>query len=406
MRAEAVATSVAHEVVHVPSAGLPVRGPRFAPVTLDVYVAFGHSPSSAGAELAKRAVERSTDVREVLHLTGYLQNNSDLAAEAAVEAEVEGRFWPFVDHLFHERAAPGAAELVHIGREVGLDADRLEAALTTRRHRATVERMSKDVRLAGHGAGEVTINGRRLSAWSTDDVLAAGIQYARGRAQLLLDAGVPLSRVYDKLLDEIRDEAQREVVDVRPPRRRVATDLTGAPARGPSLAPVTLVVFANLAVGACIELDAAIRRVRANHPAAVREVWKHWIPPYAMYGVETIAAELAAGAAAQDRFWELHDLVLGDKHLRARPSKAELELLAQKAGVDLTRLSADQKSSAARVAADTGELKRLGLLYGPSVLVNGVPLNGPMTYERLEQLVSDELARGILERIHTESSSP
>src|SRR6476659_3937267 len=82
--AGAVPSGAAHELVYLPAATLPQRGPRFAAVTLDVYVIFGNHPSATTAELARRAVERATDVREVLHLSTYGPSAGEPAAEAAL----------------------------------------------------------------------------------------------------------------------------------------------------------------------------------------------------------------------------------------------------------------------------------------------------------------------------------
>ncbi|MGZ3407670.1 MAG: hypothetical protein ACXVAN_14570, partial [Polyangia bacterium] len=55
-------TGGSHEVTWTPATPVPIRGPRFAPVTLDAYVALGHPPSYASAELARRWVDRDPNV--------------------------------------------------------------------------------------------------------------------------------------------------------------------------------------------------------------------------------------------------------------------------------------------------------------------------------------------------------
>ena len=44
---EELTTGAAHEIRQVPPPPCPVRGPRFAAVTIDVYFAFGHIPSGS-----------------------------------------------------------------------------------------------------------------------------------------------------------------------------------------------------------------------------------------------------------------------------------------------------------------------------------------------------------------------
>src|SRR6478672_9830878 len=79
-----VESGAAHEVVHVGPPADPIRGPRLAPVTLDLYATPGHAPSLNLALLARRAVERAhaaglDDVREVVHLLPAGSPGPDLA---------------------------------------------------------------------------------------------------------------------------------------------------------------------------------------------------------------------------------------------------------------------------------------------------------------------------------------
>src|SRR3954470_14736695 len=93
-----LSTGESHEVTWTPPMAVPVRGPRFAPVTLDAYVALGHPPSYASAELARRWVERDPNVRAVLHLYAY-GIPAEQAMEALVEAAEEGRFFALFDRI-------------------------------------------------------------------------------------------------------------------------------------------------------------------------------------------------------------------------------------------------------------------------------------------------------------------
>jgi protein-disulfide isomerase len=134
----------------------------------------------------------------------------------------------------------------------------------------------------------------------------------------------------------------------------------------------------------------------------VREVWKHWVPPYALFGPDAAAAELAAGAQAQGRFWELHDAVFAQAGKRL--SRPELEALARSVGVDLERLRKESMAGQLRGALerDQSEARKLGLGYGPALLLNGI-LVAASSDIRLEALAREELARGLFERL---KSSP
>jgi protein-disulfide isomerase len=128
-------------------------------------------------------------------------------------------------------------------------------------------------------------------------------------------------------------------------------------------------------------------------------VWKHWVPPYALFGPDAAAAQLAAGAAAQGRFWELHDAVFAGGR---RYSGPELEQIARSVGVDLEKLRRDEKAGTLRAAVDRdqAEARKLGLGYGPALLMNGLVVAGSSDI-RLESLAREELSRGLFDRLKT-----
>ena len=399
-------TGASHEVVWTPPTLLPVRGPRFAPVTLDVFVALGHPPSYTAAEQARRLTERGTDLREVVHLFVF-GGTSELALEALLEAADQGRFWPLFDRIVQARMTSFSVdELARLGAEAGLDPDRLADALATRRHCALGERLQRASRQTGHHPPELLINGRRMSPWSGDATLARGVAEARARAAELEAAGVPLSQLYDRVLE--LDEEVPFVIDplARDTRRRLTIDLTGAPLRGPVAAPVTVVVWGNFACMQCAEVAAALQRVVQAHPGLVRVAWKHF-PSYYSAALtlssspaET-AAEYAAAAQALGGFWPLYDAAMASHLVPARITRLELERLAQAAGLDLGRLHAELASSRPRAAVehDVDEARRLGVPTAGSVAVDGIPIAGAPSYELLERLVAAELDAGVLERL-------
>lgn len=399
-------TGGSHEVIWTPPTIIPVRGPRFAAVTVDVYVALGHPPSYATAELARRAAERASDVRAVVHLYAF-GAPAEQALEALFEAAEQGRFYALFDRIVQARlsfAAP--VDLARLGRDAGLDGDRLDAALATHRHHSDVERLQREARLAGHHPPELVINGRRVSPWSGDDAIAHAIGEARTRAEALLTDGVPLSQLYERLTEI--DEEVPFVVDptTRNLHHRLAIDMSGAPTRGPSAAPLTIVLWANFACMQCADVAASVKRLAAARPGLVRLVWKHFPTRYGLAPTLSaspgeLAAEYAAAAQAQGRFWPLYDLAMASHLVPARISKSELERLGVAAGLDANRLRLELASGRAHAAVerDAEEARRLGVPTAGSVAVNGIPVAGAPSYELLDKLAAAELDAGVLERL-------
>jgi protein-disulfide isomerase len=154
--------------------------------------------------------------------------------------------------------------------------------------------------------------------------------------------------------------------------RAEMTDLRSAPVpplapddhvRGPAGAP--LVIF--YADFTCPRCALAVARL-AGEP--LRVVFRH----FALRAKDRRAvavAQAAEAAAAQGRFWEMHDALyadaghLDDPHLWAR---------AERLGLDLGRFEADRRSGAiaARVADQVTGGIRAGVALTPTLFVDGV----------------------------------
>jgi len=129
--------------------------------------------------------------------------------------------------------------------------------------------------------------------------------------------------------------------------------------------------------------------------------WKHFPSPYRA-AIGEVAAEYAAAAQAQGRFWPLYDLAMASHLVPARVSRSELDRLGAQARLDEARLRQEIDSGRARavVERDAEEARRLGVPTAGSVAVNGIPVAGAPSYELLDRLVAAELDAGVLERLH------
>jgi len=394
-------TGGSHEVVWTPPSVVPVRGPRFAPVTLDAFVSLGHPTSYSSAEQARRSVEGDPSVRAILHLFAY-GAPAEQAMEALVEAAEEGRFFALFDLIVQQRltfAAP--ADLARLGRDAGLDGTRLDEALASHRHRGAVERIQRESRASGHHPSEFLINGRRASPYSGKETIERTIAEARARAEELLADGVPLSQLYERVVDLDEEVPFGSDPLLRPTHKRLTIELSGTPVRGPTTAPITIVMWANLACMQCAEVAAAVKRLESAHPKLIRVAWKHFPSPYRQ-AIGQTAAEFAAAAQAQGRFWPLYDVAMASHLVPARVSRSELDRLGAQVKLDDARMRAEIDSGRARAAVehDAEEARRLGVPTAGSVAVNGIPIAaGSATYDVLDRLVSAELDAGVLERL-------
>ena len=99
---------------------------------------------------------------------------------------------------------------------------------------------------------------------------------------------------------------------------------------------------------------------------------------------------LARMAHGKGAFWPVHDALFA----RDAPwTSADLQVLAQAHGIDLESLTraADSKSYLAALRTETEQARRNGVTAPPVVLVNGRWFQGPLGFDRLRQMVREEL---------------
>lgn len=144
----------------------PARGRNAAPVTI---VEFGdfQCPYCKQAESSLRAVmeQYPQKVRIVfrnLPLT-QIHPNAKIAAEAAVCADRQGKFWEMHDAMYDDQSALNADSLMNTAARLGLDAHRFAACLADGSTRSSLEADAEAAQDLGlEGTPYFFINGRPL----------------------------------------------------------------------------------------------------------------------------------------------------------------------------------------------------------------------------------------------------
>ncbi len=189
-------------------------------------------------------------------------------------------------------------------------------------------------------------------------------------------------------VQSLRQDVDVEV-ELDAPRVEVAAV---GPSQGPADAPVTIVEFSDYQCPFCRRAEPTIERVLEAYPDKVRFVYRHY-PLDRIHPLARGAAEAAACAAAQDRFWPFHEQVFAGDASQLEP--ADLEGFAEKAGLDMERYRkcvADRETRD-EVAADLAAGSAAGVSGTPAFFVNGILLSGARPYEDFVKLIESELAR-------------
>lgn len=152
--------------------GAPFKGAVNAPITVVEFADFRCGHCRLAASQVKAAARRNgKDVRFVF-MPFPLMNNplSIAAAEAALAANAQGKFWEMHDALFdNQERGFDPKQLRRLAGKVGLDMKRFDADMTTHEHRAQImafKQQGLDADIDGTPA--FFVNGRH---YELDDVL-------------------------------------------------------------------------------------------------------------------------------------------------------------------------------------------------------------------------------------------
>jgi Na+/H+ antiporter NhaA len=151
--------------------------------------------------------------------------------------------------------------------------------------------------------------------------------------------------------------------------------------RGPENAKVTLVEYGDFQCPYCGMAEPVIRELLAGS-GDVQYVWRH-LPLNDVHPNAQLAAEASEAAAKQDRFWEMHDVLLAQDDLRA----PALITAAQRMGLDVERFKDDlrEHTGAARVAEDVDSADLSGVSGTPTFFINGKRHYGAYDIDALKQ---------------------
>ncbi|MBC7976034.1 MAG: thioredoxin domain-containing protein, partial [Myxococcales bacterium] len=185
--------------------GLPghQRGPDGALITLVVWSDF-QCPYCAkqAAALAQLHDRYKDDLRIVYrHLPMGFHRDAGLAAEAAVAAAEQGKFWAFHDQVFAHFGRLTRADLEAFAQTAGLDLPAFRAALDQRRYRDAVEAEAAAGEAFGvTGTPTLFINGAPAVGMRDAAMLTPLIDLHLARSREVVKGGIAASDLYAMMM--------------------------------------------------------------------------------------------------------------------------------------------------------------------------------------------------------------
>jgi protein-disulfide isomerase len=288
------------------------------------------------------------------------------------------------DDLFEEQTQSRSAAAVHEFRAERLHAmidDRLLAAEAKSRGVTREELAQQESQKAAVSDQQVN----EFYAQNKDRMGGATLEQIgpRIRRHLEQQAG---QDAMERLLADLRQRAAVKVTFTAP---RVEVAALG-PALGPENAPVTIVEFSDFECPFCARALPVVKQLVARYPEQVRVVYRHF-PLDSIHPRARPAAEAAACADEQGKFWAYHDALFSNAKAL---EDSDLEQRAQEVGLDLGRFKACRAEGRARaiVERDVADARAAGITGTPSFFVNGRMLGGAQPLEKFVELIEAELA--------------
>ncbi|MFH0902009.1 MAG: thioredoxin domain-containing protein [Pseudomonadota bacterium] len=376
----------------------PVYGPLDAAVTI---VEFGdfECPFTSRAAVTMRQLLMSYpgQIRLVFKHTPLPGHpHAFAAAEAAMAAHEQGRFWAFHDLLVTNRDKLDRTSLDDYARQIGLDMDRYAADLDSHKHAARIETTQSYARARGISATPMfLVNGMVIAGAGSvakfKAIIEQEIEYAE---EWTARNRIIPSDLYFAIMRHANPGPMRKgrslPIRAIDPSKTYRVPVGDSPAKGEPTAPLTTVIFCDFECRLCAAIQPRLQELAKRYGKDIRFVWKNL--PLGWHIFAPLAAKAALAAHEQGKFWTMHDrLYAGQPSL----TPAALGRLAGEIGLDRGQFEAALDSARLRssVRGDSLLAEQLGLVNTPAVFVNGRPLAGAKSAKELGALCDQELAR-------------
>ncbi len=221
-------------------------------------------------------------------------------------------------------------------------------------------------------------NKAQLQGKTLDEVKPQIVQYIDGQ------------RKQERLATFIEELKQKHktTIALKAPVIDVAT--AGRPERGGGpKAPITIIEFSDYQCPFCKRAEDSVNQVMKTYGDKVRLVYRNY--PLPMHPMARPAAEAAACANAQGKFWEYHAKLFENQ---AGLTEDKMKQLAKDVGLDSAKFDEclAKKPYADKIDQDTADGNKVGVNGTPAFFINGRMLSGAQPFEKFKEVIDAELA--------------
>ena len=380
----------------------PQKGPDEAKVTIVEWSDF-QCPFCGRVMPTMKQIESTygSDVRVLFkHNPLSFHPNAPFAAQAAIAAQKQGKFWEMHDKLFEANNSqkPDALakdKVEQMAKDIGLDFTRfqrdVDAPETAEQIRADQAQASK---LGANGTPHFFVNGARVSGAMPFESFKTVIDAQLKRANATLASGVSKKNLYEALVKDGIDHPpaapQAQAAPPPPPSARNVDPGEGSPAMGGKKPKVTIVEWSDFQCPFCSRVEPTLKQITDTYKDDVRIVWRN--EPLSFHPNAMPAAKAAMAAGKQGKFWQMHDLMFAHQ---PELSDAKYEEWAKQIGLDLNRWKKDKESPEITTAInnDASYGQKVGADGTPSFFINGRFISGAMPFDSFKSIIDEQLKK-------------
>ena len=326
-------------------------------------------------------------------------SDAPLAAEAAVAAQAQGKFWEMHDKMFANQQNLKRPDLEKYAQEIGLDVGKFKSALDSGAGKKQIaEDMNVAKQIGANGTPNFYIDGRNVVGAQPFDEFKKVIDDEISRADKLIKKGTAPGQVYAAFMKGAKASPAAAAPDkpaqpqkgpgAGPEVYKVAVG--DAPTKGGKQPKVTIVEFSDFQCPFCSRVNGTLEQLTKDYGDDVSISFRH--NPLPFHNNAMPAALAAEAAREQGKFWQMHDKLFANQQNLDRPS---LEKLAQEIGLDMNKFKAalDKEKNKERIKKDMDDAAKFGARGTPNFFINGRNFRGAQPLESFKEVINDELKK-------------
>ena len=186
------------------------------------------------------------------------------------------------------------------------------------------------------------------------------------------------------------------IVSIASPNTEGSTVITNQEwSKGNPDALVTLIEYSDFQCPFCANYSLILDKLVKEMGDEVQIIFRHF--PLPSHSQSELAARAAEAAGQQHAFWAMHDKLFTNQSIWSNQADAENIFIgyAQDLNLDVTQFKIDINDQNIKNAIkDDVRSGNQALVEGtPTLFLNGEKINNPRSYDKLRQVIRDELAK-------------